>query len=86
MMDPQKFNDCYLYAQRLKEQVKCSIALQPLFEGFGHGGITQKYNYTDKQESLMKSFRGWPDEKNLPEPRSFGYRIYRWFKGDCFYF
>ncbi|PSU90733.1 radical SAM protein [Photobacterium kishitanii] len=71
MMDPQKFNDCYSYAQRLKEQVKCSIALQPLFEGFGHGGITQKYNYTDKQESLMKSFRGWPDEKNLPEPRSF---------------
>ncbi|WP_318460212.1 radical SAM protein [Photobacterium leiognathi] len=71
MMDPQKFNDCYLFAKSLKEQVKCSIALQPLFEGFGHGGITKKYNYTDEQELLMKSFRGWPDEKNLPEPRSF---------------
>ncbi|WP_434137528.1 hypothetical protein [Photobacterium leiognathi] len=60
-----------MFAKSLKEQVKCSIALQPLFEGFGHGGITKKYNYTDEQELLMKSFRGWPDEKNLPELRSF---------------
>lgn len=70
MMDPQRFDDCYLFAQRLKEQVKCSIALQPLYEGFGHGGITKRYDYTDEQESLMQTFRGRPEEKNLPEPRA----------------
>ncbi|WP_340642545.1 radical SAM protein [Photobacterium damselae] len=70
MMDPQKFTDCYAFAEHLKEQVKCSIALQPLFKGFGHGGITKKYSYTDKQESLMQKFRGCHDEKKLPEPRS----------------
>ncbi len=41
MMDPNRFEDCYLFALQLKEQVKCSIALQPLYEGFGHGGITK---------------------------------------------
>ncbi|MEZ8021080.1 radical SAM protein [Vibrio splendidus] len=70
MMDPNRFEDCYLFALQLKEQVKCSIALQPLYEGFGHGGITKKYTYTEEQELLMQTFRGRPDEKNLPEPRA----------------
>lgn len=70
MMDPKRFEDCYLFALQLKEHVKCSIALQPLYEGFGHGGITKKYSYTEDQELLMQTFRGRPDEKNLPESRS----------------
>lgn len=70
MMDPHKFNDCNSFAERLKKQVKCSIALQPLFEGFGNGAITKKYQYTDVQELLMQSFRGRPDGKNLPESSS----------------
>ncbi|HIF9343741.1 TPA: radical SAM protein [Photobacterium damselae] len=71
MMDPSRFENCYAFAMNLKKQVKCSIALQPLFEGFGSGGITHKYTYTKEQEKLMQTFRGRPDEKDLPEPRAF---------------
>lgn len=70
MMLPQRFNDCYLFAERLKKKVKCSIALQPLYEGFGSGKITKKYAYTDEQELIMQTFRGRPEEKNLQEPRA----------------
>lgn len=44
MMVPERFDDCLAFANRLKQEVRCSIALQPLFEGFGHGGITKKYS------------------------------------------
>ncbi|HDM8173130.1 TPA: radical SAM protein [Vibrio harveyi] len=71
MMDSQKFNDCYFFAKQLKENVKCSIALQPLYEGFGHGGITRRYPYTKDQEALMQAFEGRPSDKVLPEPRAF---------------
>ncbi|WP_318440661.1 radical SAM protein [Photobacterium leiognathi] len=70
MMDPKKFDECISFAEELKSKVKCSIALQPLFEGFGHGGITKKYTYTEKQDLLMKTFRGRPEEKELPIPNS----------------
>ncbi|WP_394151997.1 radical SAM protein [Vibrio maritimus] len=66
MMVPERFDDCLDFANRLKQQVNCTIALQPLFEGFGHGGITDKYPYTPKQEQIMKDFRGRPELKNLP--------------------
>lgn len=66
MMVPERFDDCVEFANRLKQEVRCSIALQPLFEGFGHGGITQKYPYTPEQEQIMKDFRGRPELKTLP--------------------
>lgn len=66
MMVPERFDDCLEFANRLKQEVRCSIALQPLFEGFGHGGITNKYSYTTKQEQIMKDFRGRPEIKKLP--------------------
>lgn len=66
MMVPERFDDCLEFANRLKQEVRCSIALQPLFEGFGHGGITNKYPYTTKQEQIMKDFRGRPELKKLP--------------------
>lgn len=66
MMVPERFDDCLEFANRLKLAVCCSIALQPLFEGFGHGGITNKYPYTPKQEQIMKDFRGRPELKLLP--------------------
>lgn len=71
MMEPQRFHECYLFAERLREQINCSIALQPLYEGFGYGGVTKKYNYTDEQDLSMKTFRGRTDNKKLPEPRAF---------------
>lgn len=66
MMVPERFDDCLAFANKLKQEVRCSIALQPLFEGFGHGGITQKYPYTPEQEQIMKDFRGRPELKTLP--------------------
>ncbi|MFA0079938.1 radical SAM protein [Vibrio artabrorum] len=66
MMVPDRFDDCLAFANRLKQEVRCSIALQPLFEGFGHGGITKKYLYTPEQEQIMKDFRGRPELKTLP--------------------
>lgn len=66
MMIPERFDDCLVFANKLKKEVRCSIALQPLFEGFGHGGITKKYLYTPEQEKIMKDFRGRPELKNLP--------------------
>lgn len=66
MMVPERFNDCLEFANRIKQEVRCSIALQPLFEGFGHGGITKKYHYTSEQEQIMKDFRGRPELKELP--------------------
>lgn len=65
MMVPDRFGDCLQFANRLKQKVRCSIALQPLFEGFGHGGITKKYPYTPEQEKIMKDFRGRPELKDL---------------------
>ncbi len=66
MMIPERFDDCLEFANRLKQEVRCSIALQPLFEGFGNGGITKKYSYTPEQEQIMKDFRGRPELKTLP--------------------
>ncbi|SBO11121.1 Cyclic pyranopterin monophosphate synthase [Vibrio mediterranei] len=66
MMVPERFDDCLAFAKKLKQEVRCSIALQPLFEGFGHGGITKKYPYTPEQEQIMKDFRGRPELKTLP--------------------
>ncbi|EGR4251991.1 radical SAM protein [Vibrio cholerae] len=66
MMVPEQFEDCLEFANRLKQEVRCSIALQPLFEGFGHGGITKKYSYTPEQEQMIKDFRGRPELKTLP--------------------
>ncbi|MCF4172389.1 radical SAM protein [Vibrio sp. McD22-P3] len=66
MMIPERFDDCLAVANKLKQEVRCSIALQPLFEGFGHGGITKKYPYTPEQEQIMNDFRGRPELKTLP--------------------
>lgn len=66
MMVPERFDDCLAFANKLKREVRCSIALQPLFEGFGHGGITKKYQYTTEQEQIIKDFRGRPELKTLP--------------------
>ncbi len=66
MMVPERFDDCLTFAKKLKQEVRCSIALQPLFKGFGHGGITKKYPYTPEQEQIMKDFRGRPELKTLP--------------------
>ena len=71
MMDPERFSDCLFFAKQLKKEIRCSIALQPLYEGFGHGGITKKYIYTQEQEKEMQTFRGRVDNKNLPEPRAY---------------
>ncbi|WP_372059525.1 radical SAM protein [Vibrio sp. 10N.261.51.F12] len=66
MMVPERFDDCLEFANKLKQEVRCTIALQPLFKGFGHGGITKKYPYTSEQEQVMKDFRGRPELKALP--------------------
>lgn len=66
MMVPERFDDCLAFANKFKQEVRCSIALQPLFEGFGHGGITKKYSYTFEQEQIMKDFRGRSELKTLP--------------------
>ncbi|MDK9758432.1 radical SAM protein [Vibrio sp. D173a] len=66
MMVPERFDDCLEFANKLKKEVRCSIALQPLFEGFGHGGITKKYPYTPEQEQIMRDFCGRPELKTLP--------------------
>lgn len=66
MMVPERFDDCLAFANKLKQEVRCSIALQPLFEGFGHGGITKKYSYSFEQEQIMKDFRGRSELKTLP--------------------
>lgn len=66
MMVPERFDDCLEFANKLKKEVRCSIALQPLFEGFGHGGITNKYLYTPEQEQIMRDFCGRPELKTLP--------------------
>ncbi len=31
-MVPERFDDCLAFAKKLKQEVRCSIALQPLFE------------------------------------------------------
>jgi len=66
MMVPENFDDCVVFANKFRDQIRCSIALQPLFEGFGHGGITKKYPYTYEQERIMQDFRGRSELKELP--------------------
>ncbi|XZG71860.1 radical SAM protein [Chitinibacteraceae bacterium HSL-7] len=69
MMLPGKFDDCLSLAHRLKENVPCAIALQPLFHGFGGGGLSGKFAYTDEQEEIMQSFSGNQLDKPIPQPR-----------------
>lgn len=69
MMLPERFEECLQFAENLKSRVACSIALQPLYHGFGGGGITGKHSYTEEQEEIMKTFRGNPQHKEIPEPR-----------------
>lgn len=69
MMLPERFDECLQFAEILKSRVACSIALQPLYHGFGGAGITGKHAYTEAQEEIMKTFRGNEQQKNIPEPR-----------------
>ncbi len=69
MMLPERFAECFAFAEKLRSRVECTIALQPLYYGFGGAGITGKYPYTTEQEEIMKSFRGRSYQKDIPEPR-----------------
>ncbi|WP_232312920.1 hypothetical protein [Enterovibrio coralii] len=69
MMNPSRFDECYEFAKELKEELNCIIALQPLYHGFGKGGLTKRFDYTEAQDRIMKEFRGGKCEKKLPEPR-----------------
>ncbi|WP_087020277.1 radical SAM protein [Thaumasiovibrio subtropicus] len=69
MMNPQRFEQCVSFANRLKNEVVCEISMQPLYHGFGHGGLTKRYEYTDIQDEIMKKFRGHSVNKNIPKPR-----------------
>lgn len=69
MMLPKCFDECYEFAKRLKNEVKGDIALQPLYHGFGHGGLTERHMYTPWQDKIMTEFRGREHEKDIPLPR-----------------
>ncbi|MCX7207576.1 MAG: radical SAM protein [Proteobacteria bacterium] len=69
MMPPERFDECLKFAEELRSRVETTIALQPLYHGFGGAGITGKYAYTVEQEEIMKTFRGRFSNKALPEPR-----------------
>ncbi len=69
MMLPAHFEACLAFAEQLRQQVDCSISLQPLYHGFGGGGISGRYEYTQQQESIMATFGGHPGEKAIPNPR-----------------
>jgi MoaA/NifB/PqqE/SkfB family radical SAM enzyme len=69
MMPPERFDECLQFAEELRSRVETSIALQPLYYGFGGAGITGKYPYSAEQEEIMKSFRGRSSNKDIPEPR-----------------
>ncbi len=73
MMKPEQFNECHEFAVKLKENVKGHIALQPLYQGFGAGGLTKRYDYNEHQDRIMINFRGHEHEKNIPEPRGLMY-------------
>lgn len=70
MMLPSRFDECLAFAERLKREVSCSIALQPLYHGFGGGGLSGRFDYTEEQDRIMQQFRGESRSKDLPEPRS----------------
>lgn len=69
MMVPQRFDECLKFAKKLKEAINCGISLQPLYHGFGGGGITGRYSYSAQQELIMETFRGNSITKNIPTPR-----------------
>ncbi|MGR5287917.1 radical SAM protein [Vibrio maritimus] len=69
MMKPESFAQCKDFAEELKKQVHCEISMQPLYHGFGHGGLTKRYDYTDEQDAIMKAFRGHKVSKHIPKPR-----------------
>ncbi|GLS05428.1 hypothetical protein GCM10007860_25810 [Chitiniphilus shinanonensis] len=69
MMLPERFDECLSLAQQMRDEVQCSIALQPLFHGFGSGGISGRFAYTVEQEAVMQSFTGNEPTKAIPQPR-----------------
>ncbi|WP_051083208.1 radical SAM protein [Chitiniphilus shinanonensis] len=71
MMLPERFEECLSFAKRLREEVACSISLQPLYHGFGSPSLKGRFHYDDEQDEIMKSFRGRESEKRLPEPRGY---------------
>jgi sulfatase maturation enzyme AslB (radical SAM superfamily) len=69
MMDPKHFDRAVSYARELKETMDCSLALQPLFEGFGSGTSLVEYQYTPEQKQIMETLRGEWVPKNIPTIR-----------------
>jgi len=69
MMLPSRFSECLLFAVELRERVNCGISLQPLYHGFGSGGISSRFEYTEDQEHIMANFCGNQIIKCIPDPR-----------------
>lgn len=69
MMLPSRFSECMTFAEKLREQINCGISLQPLYDGFGGGGISSRFGYSELQEKYMEKFCGNPATKYIPEPR-----------------
>ncbi len=70
MMYPERFSECLLFANKLKEKVRCSINLQPLYHGFGSAKIEGMHNYSAFQMEVMNIFKGRDDGKKLHESRA----------------
>lgn len=70
MMYPERFNECLLFANKLRSKVRCSINLQPLYYGFGSAKIEGMYNYSAFQMEVMNAFKGRKDDKDLDESRA----------------
>lgn len=69
MMLPARFSECLMFAEELRQQVNCGISLQPLYHGFGGGGISGRFEYTKLQDSIMANFFGHQAVKDVPDPR-----------------
>lgn len=50
MMCPEKFNQCYAFANKIKNLGNLSMALQPLIHDFGD----KLYDYTDQQNNIFE--------------------------------
>lgn len=77
MMLPERFSECLIFAEKLRQQVDCGISLQPLYHGFGGGGISGRFAYTKSQEKTMVEFSGHQTVKNIPNPRGTMDVVYR---------
>lgn len=54
MMIPEFFDTCYSIAHEINEKLNCSVSMQPLYKGFGGGGLTERYDYNPEQSRTIQ--------------------------------